>query len=149
MGMFGWLFRRTTPPSAASMMSGADAEKIIQAYGAAMESQKGVYADASELPYPKAKIKEALLIAIALQPDEKARNLLKTSYVALADWQEGIGPGPHNLDVADRPGETIQDNARRLHATAPAYMELSKKVIAEMQVLLAEVNSFELKVFKR
>jgi hypothetical protein len=129
-------------------MSTADADKIIKAYGAAMMSKKGLYADASELPYPKVRIREALIIGIAATQDEKARALYRNGYVTLADWQEGIGPGLHDLDVADRPGETIQENAKRLLEASPAYMEHSKRVIAEMHVLLAELKSIELKLFK-
>ena len=148
MGIFDRLFRRATPPAAASMMSTAEAEKIIHAYGAAMTSRKSLYADAAELPYPKATIKMALLIGIAATQDKKARELLKTGYVTLADWQEGIGPGPHNLDVVERPGETIQALAKRVSETAPAYVELGKKVTKEMEGLLAEINSIESKLFQ-
>jgi hypothetical protein len=122
----------------------AGAQKIVNDYGAAIESRKSAFADDSELPNPKPVIKAAMIAAIQVVQDAKARELLKTNFVLLADWQEGIGPGPHDLDVADRPGETIQEQAKRISETAPAYMAILKRVTTEMQGLLAELKSLSL-----
>jgi hypothetical protein len=119
---FGTRARHTTRP----LMSIAEAQRIINAYA----------------------IKEALMIGIVAAQDENARTLLRNGYVTLADWQEGIGPGPHDLDLADRPGETIQENVKRVREVAPAYLELSKRVTAEMAELLTELNSNESKLRK-
>ena len=122
----------------------AGVQKIINDYGAAIEFRKSTFADVSELPYPKPVIKAAMIAAMQIVQDENAREALKTNFVLLADWQEGIGPGPHDLDVADRPGETIQEHAKRFSETAPAYMAILKRVTTEMQGLLAELKSLGL-----
>lgn len=93
MGILGRLFNSGGRSATRQRMTTAEAEKIIKAYGAAVMSKKDLYADVSELPYPKVKIKEAFLIGIVATQDEKARTLLRNGYVTLADWQEGIGPG--------------------------------------------------------
>jgi hypothetical protein len=127
--------------SVATVIFAVGAQKIVNDYGAALESRKSSFADVSELPYLKSVIKAAILAALAITGDEKMRDVLKANFVSLADWQEGIGPGPHDLDVTQHPGETIQDQAKRISRAAPAYMELSKRVTTEMEGLLAELKS--------
>src|ERR1700679_2161591 len=119
----------------------AGVQKIINDYGAALESRKSSFADASELPYPKPVIKAAILAALSITHDERMREVMRNNYMFLAEWQEGIGPGPHDLDVADRPGETIQEKAKRISQAGPAYIALHKRVATEMEALLAEVKS--------
>jgi hypothetical protein len=119
----------------------AGVQKIVNDYGAALASRNGLFADASELPYPKPVIKAAILAAISITSDEKMRALLKANFMSLADWQEGIGPGPHDMDVTTRPGETIQEQAKRFSQAAPVYMALHKRVATEMEGLLAELKS--------
>jgi hypothetical protein len=119
-------------------------QKIVNDYGAALASRKSLFADVSELPYPKYLIKAAILVAISSTCDEKMKARLKANFMSLADWQEGIGPGPHDIDVADRPGETTQEHAKRFLQGAPAYMSLSKRSITEMEGLLAELKSLGL-----
>jgi hypothetical protein len=132
------------PDAVTNAIWAAGVQKIVNDYGAAIMARKGMFADASELPYPKPVIKAALLAFIALTQDEKMRALLKANFMSLADWQEGIGPGPHDIDVADRRGETIQEHAKRFSQAAPAYMALSKRSITEMEGLLAELKSLGL-----
>ena len=120
------------------------AQKIVQDFGHALPSCKGSFADVSELPYPKSVIKVAILAALSIAGDTRVRERLKAAFVSLADWQEGIGPGPHDLDAAQRPGETIQELAKRISQTAPAFMALSKRVTTEMEGLLAELKSLGL-----
>jgi hypothetical protein len=121
-----------------------DVENIALAYLAVLVTRKSRPADASELPYPKATIKSALIVAIALTEDVQTRERLRSAFAQLADWQEGIGPGPHMLDVADRPGEDIRANAKRIAEDAPAYLALSKRVTAEMEQLIAELKALGL-----
>jgi hypothetical protein len=143
MGFFTRLFG-SGASTAPRLISAAEAERIINDYGAALMARTGLYSDASALPHPKLKIKEALMIGIAATRDVKERDTLKAAFMALADWQEGIGPGPHDLDVAARPGEDIRAIAKRVAEAGPAYLALSKRVTEEMEQLLAELKTLGL-----
>ncbi len=82
---------------------GNDIMMIVQAYGKVLETDAptpGTVADASKLPYPKQQIKEALVAAIAAEPDHQTREHLKVAYISLADWQDGVGVANKALDVA-------------------------------------------------
>jgi hypothetical protein len=149
MGFFDRIVRRdrsgTVAKSSDTIMNTtllAGVQKIVNDYGAAMESRKSTFADASELPYPKAVIKRALVAAMAIHTEGKMRELLRGSYVSLADWQEGVGPGPHPMEAAMKI-EDIRASAEAVRAASPSYMEISAKVIAEMKVLMAELKALE------
>ena len=121
----------------------AGVQKVVDDYGAAQMSRKSTFADASELPYPKPVIKTALIAAMLMHKDRKIRELLRSSYVSLADWQEGIGPGPHPLEAAVQI-EDIRASVEALCAASPSYMEINAKVIAEMHALMAELTELGL-----
>jgi hypothetical protein len=122
------------------MLPSAQVLKIVAAYGVQLSSHKSSPVDASELPYPKATIKLALIAAIAVTEDAKMREQLKTAFTQLADWQEGIGPGPHS--VADLlGGNDPVEQAKRISAAGPAIMKIGAQVIAEMQASLEELKS--------
>jgi hypothetical protein len=142
MGFFKRLFGSDIP-SRSHLMSTTEAEKIINDYGAAMMARSELFSDASALPYPKGKIEEALIAGIAATQDAKARDMLMGAYVTLADWQDGIGPGPHSPDFRQRLGENILATAKRI-ADAPSLTELPEKVAAEAQTLIAELKSLGL-----
>jgi hypothetical protein len=71
-----------------SPLSHDDVRRIVSAYGDAMGSPGGVLRDVSQLPYPKARIKQALIAAIRLTPQGAAREQLKSGLVMLGDWQD-------------------------------------------------------------
>ena len=101
-----------------SSMSAQEAQEIVNAYGAAMEKpavfphklmphpdsetpiQRQIVdevnsmigrqslRDIRTLPYPKERIKAALLLAIAVTPVGPAREQLKCGFVMLGDWQD-------------------------------------------------------------
>jgi hypothetical protein len=129
-------FRRRGPKH----MLAADVEKIIHAYADAMLLRKSSFADASELPYPKATIKVALLTAILVTEDAAARELLKTNFVLLADWQEGVGPGAHAFELAMKEDD-VMASARAAKAAGPSYTEILAKITSEMQALISELKS--------
>ncbi|SDP01730.1 hypothetical protein [Desulforhopalus singaporensis] len=77
-------------------------QEIVKAYGYCMEQEipnPSCIADSSQLPYPKATIKAALLVALKLEEDEQMKNALKLGYISLADWQDGVGPTPYGVDT--------------------------------------------------
>jgi len=117
----------------------AGVQRIVNDYGAVQMSRKSTFADASELPYPKPVIKRAMIAAMSITQDAKTRELLKDSYVSLADWQEGIGPGPHPFETAIAIKD-VRASAEAVCAASPSYMEINAKVIAEMEDLMAELK---------
>ena len=82
------------------------AEDVVTAFCYALEHfapTPGCVADESELPYPKETIKQALLWRMHRTSDADFRDSLKVAFVALADWQEGVGPEHRGLDIARLP----------------------------------------------
>lgn len=128
----------------AATMSDRQAEKIMQAYGEALEHRApapGCFADSSKLPYPKAQIKEALVAAFRWTADPKAREVLKFGYLQLANWQPGVGESDAGLDMSrigtlTDPGE----QARQITALSAAYDEWAPIVRAEERELEAELR---------
>ncbi len=132
MGLFSRLFGHGPPRSAT-----ASAEMIVHAYSAALSSRKSMISDAAGLPYPKPQIKSALVAAIKATQDVKVRGQLKAAGVALADWQEGVGPGPEAF-------ETTIKRAQSAAASSPSFAELSAMVATEGRALLDELKSIGL-----
>jgi hypothetical protein len=118
----------------------AEVQKIVAVYVAQLLSRKSKPLDASELPYPKATIKLALIAAIAVTEDTTMREQLRSAFVQLADWQEGIGPGPHSM-IELIGGDDLVEEARRIGAAGPSIMKIGARVTAEMQALPAELKS--------
>jgi hypothetical protein len=141
MGFFSRLFGTGTRASS-RLMPSTEAEKIINDFGAALAARTELYSDAAKLPHPKIKVKEALIIWIDATHDATARDVLKGAYLSLAEWQEGIGQGLHDLDLTDRPGEELA--RRRIVESGPAYLALSERVTTEMRQLIAELKSARL-----
>ena len=125
-------------------MSGADVEKIVHAYSAAVLSRKSMISDTSELPYPKPVIKAALIAAISLTKDSKMREQLKTGYVSLADWQEGVGPGPHAFETTQADLDDPMAAMKRIKAAGPSFTEIPTRVAAEAQNLFDELKALGL-----
>jgi hypothetical protein len=76
-------------------MSTQEALQIFDAYGDAMAKPPFVYTqmgkvprDLRALPYPKERIKQALLTLLRLTPPGAAREPLEFGYVSLGDWQD-------------------------------------------------------------
>ena len=100
---------------------------IVRSYGAFLEHSApapGCVADASKLPFPKAEIRQAMLMAMALTDDEDMRNNLRGAYLWLANWQENVGEADQGID--GRELSAVQD----LRASARLAIEqaqLAKK----------------------
>jgi hypothetical protein len=91
MGIFERLFGNSKH---SKLMTDDEAMKIINAYGKAMMDRKTAYGELSALPYPKDRIKEAIIHGIKAGDDPKFRDQLRTGYVLLAEWQSGFGNRP-------------------------------------------------------
>jgi hypothetical protein len=138
--LLGTIFRRSKTPTTTKGAS-ADVEKIVRAYNAVNLSRKSVIADVSELPYPKATIKSALLAALSVTTDMKMREQLKAGFVMLANFQENVGPGPYPFDSKRRDGEDDAAMMKRIAATPAPFPEVAAKTLAEERALLAELKT--------
>jgi hypothetical protein len=99
-------------------------EDIVAAYCQALEESAplpGCVADVEELPYPKETIKEALRWRLQRTSDVDYRDTLKVAYVALADWQPGVGPRHRGLDLTQLPPDLSRQ--QRLERIAEQALE--------------------------
>jgi hypothetical protein len=89
-------------PTTQSTVPGQEAEKIIQAYGALLQAQPpapGRVADARKLPFPKERIKAALIFGLKATNDQQM------------NWQEGVGENDIGLDLSN---EDLYDDPVKL-----------------------------------
>ena len=114
-----------TEDSVSQTMPPEEMNKIIQEYGRAMVHKApplGGVAAVSKLPYPKSKIKKALIQALsAVEGPELARSL-KDGYVRLSVWQEDVGEQTIGIDLAEF--GTISD----LDEQASVYLEQERQI---------------------
>jgi hypothetical protein len=123
-------------------MTLAEAQKIVNEYGAVLASKKAMINDVSGLPYPKIQIKAALILAIAATEDKVMRSNLRSSYISLADWQQGIGMGPNQFDAlkANPSDADLLKAAKRIVEAAPKTEKINKLVKAETDALVDELK---------
>jgi hypothetical protein len=144
MGLFSRLFHRSAPPPATKKLSAAEVENIVHAYAAALSSRKSMISDASELPYPKATIKAALIAAISVTQNAAMREQLKACFITLAGWQEGYGPGPDSFALKQMDSEDTLAFVKRVAAASPAIGACESKVAAEAQAFYDELKALGL-----
>ena len=87
-------------------------EAVIQVYGEVLEDSApspGCVADVSKLPFPKDTIKAAIITALNHTYNRQMKEYLKTAYISLSGWQEGVGETDQGLDVLNM--DTNQDLA--------------------------------------
>lgn len=89
----------------------SDTLKIVLAYAAALSMTRTEVTDIATLPYPKSRIKEALVRAIGLATEASMRSELEAAYVRLAHWQEGVGDSP---PASAELARTVVEESRRL-----------------------------------
>lgn len=114
MGLIKYLFGRKKDYSE-SPMSLEQATEIVWAYGDVLENSTpapGTVADTSRLPYSKPVIKQALIVMLQSVENPRIQEYLKTAYVLLADWQEGVG----------------QTNNGRVHTNVDLLPDLKKLI---------------------
>jgi|RhiMetdeSRZDD1v2_1073273.scaffolds.fasta_scaffold35657_8 hypothetical protein len=104
MRLLDRIFNRTksVEPNATEMTF-ETAIRIIEDYGVVLRSAThapGCVVDARNLPHPKQRIKEALIVALRSTTDPHKRDHCKTGLIYLADWQEGVGDTPVGFDPA-------------------------------------------------
>lgn len=144
MGLIERLFRARKSERIPEGMTHAVLEKIVQDYGAILGSgapAPGCVADVRELPYPKEHIKLALAFALSVTDDPQMRSHLKSGYISLADWQEGVGERPVGIDLTKQDVNADPlELAREIAASADEMTKWRAVVSAEAEALKAELQ---------
>jgi hypothetical protein len=102
MGLFSKIFGRKLE-RADVVMSAQRAAEIINKFGFVLENEApapGCIADVSKLPFPKEKIRQALIVGLRTNADPKMKEMLKVAYVELANWQADVGSNDQGLDTS-------------------------------------------------
>jgi hypothetical protein len=142
MSIFDRLFGRAAKTTSGPM-TGEEAMKIINAYGNALADRKSSFGDVSELPYDKERIKEALIHWIKVAEDPKVRELLKGSYITLADWQPGFAARRANGELTQ---EDLKDPTKamaHIQASGGDFLKLPQEIAAEAELLMADLKALE------
>ncbi len=128
-----------------ALLDHATAQRIIREYGAATLKQVGrgaAISDARRLPFPKARIKQALLFAAAMTSDDQAREQLKCAYMTLADWQDGLGDDiPADLGISTAPKNDLRKSALHIASVCRRFQEWSPRMLEECIALGAEFDA--------
>jgi hypothetical protein len=143
MGIFNRLFAGRAG-AASHGMTDAEAVKIINAYGKAIMDRKWQYGELSDLPYPKERIKQAIIHGIREGDDPKFREQLKAAYVTLADWQVGFGNGSRELNLTPEELRDPVKAAAKVLAMGDDFREAPRQVAEEGDLLLAELKALGL-----
>jgi hypothetical protein len=132
-------------------MQPADAEMIVNAYGAVLAEPTalGIVRDARSLPRPKETIKDALKFALKMTTDAAMREHLKSAYVSLADFQHLSDNEVRALQVwhsassqnkAAASDLEMADLAKRISADGEVVTAVQRRVADEAKSLLQELK---------
>jgi hypothetical protein len=108
--------------------------EIVQEYGNAMVNcgpPPGGVADVSKLPYPKSKIKKALIQALQLADDPEMTISLKGGYTQLSDWQEGVGDANIGRDLSTFGMDKDTDEMEKAFLKRQSQMEEWKDKVSD------------------
>ena len=124
-------------------MSDDEAMKIINAYGKTLMERKTAFGGLSALPYPKARIKEALIHGIKETDDSSFREQLKAAYVTLSEWQTGFENRGGAVGLNDDELQDPAQAAARIAADTD-FLKVPQEVAAEATALRAELKALKL-----
>lgn len=149
MSLLDWLLDRLKgTPALSEAMTFDVASQIVREYGAVLEvssTSLGGVADVRELPYPKERIKAALIVALRATTDKKVTEQLKGGYVFLADWQPGVGAEPISYGFGGMaPGASTEDMALEVAAQTDRMTKWAPVIAAESEALKAELQQLGL-----
>jgi hypothetical protein len=125
-------------------MTDAEAVKIINAYGKAIMDRKTQFGELSDLPYPKERIKQAIIHGIKEGDDPKVREQLKAAYVTLAEWQAEFGSRAGALDFTAEELRDPTKAAAKIVTIGDDFVKVPEEVAAEAALLLAELKALAL-----
>jgi hypothetical protein len=143
MGIFAQLFGNGVKAESGPMTD-SEAMRIINAYGGAMVDRTCNYFELSSLPYPKTRIKEAIIHSLKEGGDPKNRELLKIGYLALAEWQVGFGS---RIRPGELTAEEIADPTKamaRIASSNSDWTNVPEQVATESAMLSAELKALSL-----
>ena len=128
-------------------MSLNEAELIVNAYGKTLQFHAptpGSIADAGKLPFSKERIKSALTTALRASTDSQQREVLKAGYIALADWQTGVGEQDVGINATDL---DLNGDARAIAKSVLMQTERATKwqemALKETSALMQELRSLK------
>ena len=120
-----------------------ESELIINAYGKTLEHLApvpGTVADESKLPFPKSRIKQAILCALKASQQPTQKQVLKVAYLQLADFQPGVGSKNVGLDLSNVDAARLtQDGLLALANDMASSQDLMASAKAESEQLTAEL----------
>ena len=124
------------------------AEKIVQDYGAVLMNSApvpGGVADVCKLPYPKDRIKQALIVALSFSKDVRMREQLKVGYIMLADWQESVGDQTLGIDFTPLDlNSDVAEVFERIVSQGEAMQKWRPLIQAERETLKLELQKLGL-----
>jgi hypothetical protein len=123
-------------------------QKILREYSAFLENcapQPGRIVDIVELPYSKREIKDAIIACLASDIDRETRLRLHSAYLALADWQAGVGSEPLALTLLNMSAANDPDGGDQvLHTFAARDMDQwNIRVVDERRQLALELKALD------
>lgn len=126
------------------IMTPQRAEKVVRAFGKLMMDKPSVIGDERDLPYSKAEIKEAIKVWLKVEPRKEVAEMLKASYVSLADYlpltpQERLMLSRQTAVQAAMTANIDRDYAKQFLEAYKGITALSQRVADEAAVLMAEI----------
>ena len=133
------------------MATEVDAAHVLSSYLETLEKPcESVVRDVNELPYPKDVIKLVLMHCIKLAGMGKERELLRSAFVQLADFQalsdderrslelfgSVITGDPEQLTDAE-----LHNAAAKISKSGTAHVEVANRVASDMTELLEELKN--------
>lgn len=126
-------------------MSIGEAEAVINAFGKTLElagSVPGTVADETKLPYPKYRIKNAILISLKEARSDQDRTFLKEGYLMLSGFQKGVGETDSGVDLTKIDiDEVTNEDLLALASKIGGVDPWQEKVQTELAQLNAELQS--------
>lgn len=127
-----------------------DAKDVLERYLIVLRApSKCLLRDVSELPYPKEVIKAVLTHSIELAADREIRELLKSAYISLADFQDMtideliavvVMSNLENTGAVN--SEYLRKQAQLVLAVRNHYSSVSSRHISELTSLSQQLQSF-------
>ena len=139
-----------SPGAAANGMTAREAELIVNAYGKVLEHlgpiSGATVADESKLPFPKEKIKAAILLALKSTSSSEQRAILKNGFIFLADFQpdvcgQNIGLDLTSVDVNKLDDAALLAMAKNISGNSDGREQWLGRARTERQVLEQQLSA--------
>ena len=126
------------------IMTPQRAEKVVTAFGKCMMDKPTMICDELDLPYSKAEIKEAIKVWLKIEPRKEVAEMLRASYVSLADYLPLTPREKATVTMVDTSNRQMPNPSDRASLSAyikgfEGYHLLTQRVADEAKVLMAEI----------